>query len=100
MIKDRKMDAFVDIIMKNLTNINWAGPAIFVVAVLVIFAFFRKFTLVLLIILTIVIGWGAQDMIILNMNTDNELINVPFLVYSIGGVTVFFLALYSFFKSD
>ncbi len=93
------MDAFVDIIIENLTNINWEGPAAFVVAALAIFAFFRKFTLVLLIILTVVIGWGAQDMIILNLNSDHELISVPFLVFSIGGVTVFFLALFSFFKS-
>ena len=94
------MDAFVDIIMENLTNINWEGPAAFVVAALAIFAFFRKFTMVLLIILTVVIGWGAQDMIILNMDTDNKLISVPFLVYSVGGVAVFFLVLFSFFKSD
>ena len=94
------MESLLDRIVENLTKINWEGPSAFVVALLAIFAFLRKFTLVLLIILTVVIGWGAEDLIVLNLNTNDRIISAPLLVYIIGGVTVFFLTLYSFFKSD
>ena len=94
------MEGFVDTIMEHLTNINWEGPAAFVVAVLAVFAFLRKFSLILIIILTIVVGWGAEDIILFNLETDDALITAPLLVYTVGGVTVFLFALYSFFKSD
>jgi len=94
------MEGLLDKIIGHLTTINWEGPAAFVVAILAIFAFFRKFFLVLLIILTIVIGWGAEDLIILNLETNDKIINAPLIVYAVGGVTVFFLILHSFFKSD
>ena len=94
------MEGFVDTIIEHLTNINWEGPAAFVVAVLAVFAFLRKFSLILIIILTIVIGWGVEDIILFNLETDDALITAPLLIYTVGGVSVFFFALYSFFKSD
>ena len=94
------MESFIDTVIQNLTHINWEGPAAFFIAALAIFALFRKFSLVLIIILTIAIGWGAEDIIIFNLQTDDKLIGAPFLVYIIGGITTFFLAVYSFFKSD
>ncbi len=94
------MDGFFDTIMQNLKTINWEGPAAFVVAVLAIFALLRKFMLIFMIILTVVIGWGAQDMIIYNLQTNDKLISAPLLVYIVGGIATFILAIYSFFKSD
>jgi len=94
------MEGLIDKIIGHLTAINWEGPAAFIVAILAIFAFFRKFSLVLLIILTIVIGWGAEDIIILNLETNDKIISAPLLVYVIGGIIIFFLILHSFFKSD
>ncbi|MFC1538743.1 hypothetical protein ACFL6H_04905 [Candidatus Latescibacterota bacterium] len=94
------MESFVDTIIENLTHINWEGPAAFVIAAMAIFALFRKFTLVLLIILTIAIAWGAEDIIIFNLQTDDKMISAPLLIYIVGGITTFFLALYTFFKSD
>ena len=96
----KKMEGFVDTVIEHLTNINWEGPAAFVVAVLAVFAFLRKFSLILIIILTIVIGWGVEDIILFNLETDDALITAPLLIYTVGGVSVFFFALYSFFKSD
>ncbi len=94
------MESFIDIIIENLKNVNWEGPAAFVVALLAVFAFFRKFSIVLLILLTIAIAWGAEDLILFNLDTNNEFISAPLLVYIVGGIAVFFLTLYSFFKSD
>ena len=93
------MGGFVDLILENLRTINWDGPAAFVVAVMAVFTFFRKWSLILLILFTVVISWGAEDLIILNLESKNEVISAPFLVYIVGGLAVFFLALFSFYKS-
>ena len=94
------MDSFFDVVIENLKHVNWEGPAAFVVAIMAVFAFMRKWSLLLLVILTIAIGWGAENLIILNLDTDNEMISLPLLVYAIGGVCIFLLALYSFFKPE
>ena len=93
------MDGFLSNIMAQLTSINWQGPAVFVIILLLFLSIFRKWSLVLLILLTIVLAWGAQDLIITNLESRNELITVPFLIYCVGGGTVLILFLISFFKS-
>ncbi len=94
------MADFLDLILYNLENINWDGPAIFVVLILVGMLLFRKWTMLLLVIFTIVLGWGAQDLIITSMESDMDVVSVPLIIYSIGGGTVLILALISFFKSS
>ena len=93
------MDAFLDIIMEHLRTINWQGPAVFVVVVMAVFAFLRKFSIVLLIIFIVVLSWGAEDLIILNLDTQDQLISAPLLIYIVGGLSVLILALYSFYRS-
>ena len=92
------MDSFIDIVIENLKNVNWEGPAAFIVVILMFFAIFRKWILVLLVVLTIVLGWGAQDLILLNLESENTVITVPLLVYLVGGVSVVLLSLFTFFK--
>ncbi|MCD6308063.1 MAG: hypothetical protein J7M24_03600 [Candidatus Latescibacteria bacterium] len=92
------MDAFVNMILYNLENINWDGPAIFVVLILAALVLFKKWTMLLLVVFTIVLGWGAEDLIITNYESDMEIVSVPLIIYSIGGGTVLILALISFFK--
>lgn len=94
------MDQFISNITSNLQNINWEGPAAFILGIIAIFALFRKWSLVLLVMLILVVGWGAQDIILMNMDTKDTVISVPLLTYVIGGLAVFILALFSFFKSE
>ncbi len=94
------MDIYFEILKENLMNINWDGPAIFVVLILAVLLVLRKWSMLLLIVLTIVLGWGAQDLIITNYESNQNIISVPLVIYSVGGGTVLLLALYSFFKSS
>ena len=94
------MNSIIDILLTNLKDINWDGPAIFVVIILAVMAVFRKWSMLLLIILTVVLSWGAQDLIITNFESEQTLISVPFIIYCIGGGTIILLALISFFKSS
>jgi hypothetical protein len=93
------MDIFIDLAKEQIMNINWDGPALFVLIILAILLILRKWSMFLLIVLTIVLGWGAEDLIITSMGTDQEIISVPFLIYCIGGGAIIILALISFFKS-
>jgi len=94
------MNSIIDILLTNLKDINWDGPAIFVVIILAVMAVFRKWSMLLLIILTVVLSWGAQDLIITNFESEKTLVSVPFIIYCIGGGTIILLALISFFKSS
>jgi len=93
------MQGFIDTIIWNIRNIDLQGPAIFVIIALAFLAVFRKWSMLLLILLTIVLGWGAQDLIITNMESSSDVVTVPFLIYCVGGGTIIILFLISFFKS-
>ena len=94
------MEGFIDLILDNLSSINWQGPAAFVVAVIVVYAIFRKWSLILLILFTVVLSWGVEDLIILNMESKDQVISAPLLIYIVGGIAVLFLTLFSFYKSN
>ena len=65
---------------------------------LAVLAIFRQYRILLLTLLTIVLGWGAGDLIIQNIETDMQVISVSLLIYCIGGGIVLILCLISFFK--
>ena len=92
------MSVFIDNILWNLMNINWEGSAMFAIAILAILAIYRQWHILLITLLTIVLGWGAQEIIILNIETKVQVTSVPFLVYCIGGGIVVILTIISFFK--
>jgi len=92
------MDMFLDNILWHLMEINWEGPAMFAVIVLAILAVFRQWYILLITLLTIALGWGAEDLIVYNLETHLDLISVPLLIYCVGGGLAVILCLISFFK--
>ena len=93
------MDQFISKVLSNLQHIDWESPAAFIVALIAVFALMKRWSLVLLIILTVVVGWGAEDMIVLNLNTQDRITSVPFLIYIVGSAVVFLFVMISFFKT-
>ena len=93
------MDQLIAKVLSNLQDINWESPAAFVIALIAVFALMKRWSLVLLIVLTVVLGWGAEDMIILNLTTEDRIVSLPFLIYIVGSLVVFLFAMTSFFKS-
>jgi hypothetical protein len=94
------MSDIVSIIAENLKATDWSGPALFVVIILAILLLLRKWSMFLLILLTVVLGWGAQDLIITNLESSQKVISLPFVIYCVGGGIIIILALVSFFKSS
>lgn len=94
------MRTFIDFVLDRLKSIDWGGPALFVVVVLLILMIKKKWSMLLLIVFTFVLGWGAEHLIVFNIETSQNLISVPLIIYCIGGGIVFILAALSFFKSS
>ena len=93
------MNTFVENILWNLSHINWEGYAMFATVLLAIFAVFRQWKILLLTLLVIALGWGVQDIIIMNVNTDASVISLPLFIYCIGGGLIIILSLIAFLKS-
>lgn len=92
------MEAFIDNIIWNLHAVDWEGTGMFAVIVLAILAMFRKWRILLLTLLTIALGWGAEDIIIMNMMTNTRILSIPFLIYCVGGGLAMLFSLISFFR--
>ena len=92
------MDVFIENIMCNLTHIDWEGSAMFAIVMLSVLAIFKQWHILLLTLLFIVLGWGAQDIIIMNVETDMKIMSLPLFVYFIDGGIVIILSLISFLK--
>ena len=92
------MDVFFDNILENFRTINWEGPAMFGIIVLTTLAIFKQWKILLITLLTIVLGWGVQDLIIMNIANNMKIITVPLLIYCIGGGIALLLFLISFLK--
>lgn len=92
------MSNFLDAILQNLVVIDWEGPAMFAIVFLTLLAIFRQWHILLITLFMIVLGWGAQDLIIMNIETNMQIMSVPVLIYCIGGGLGLILILISFFK--
>ncbi len=92
------MSGFFDAVMRNLSNLNWEGPAMLAIIGLAVLAMFRQWHVLLITLFTIVLGWGAEDLIIMNIETNMEIISVSLLIYCIGGGIGLILAFSSFLK--
>jgi hypothetical protein len=93
------MDSITNTIIAHLKSINFEGPAMFVIAFLALLGYFRRWSILLLSLLVIVLGWGARDLIILNIKSQSAMISLPLIIYGIGGLLILFLVLISFYKS-
>lgn len=89
--------------METVINIireyNWESPFTFIIVILVALVFMRKWSIFLLVLLTAVLSWGAKDLIIMNMETNQQIVNIPIIVYGVGGILFIILSLLSFYKS-
>ena len=92
------MEIFIENILWNLTHIDWEGSAMFAIVILSVLAIFKQWHILLLTLLFIVLGWGAQDIMIMNVETDMRIMSLPFFIYCLGSGIVIILSLISFLK--
>ncbi len=89
----------METVINIIRNYNWESPFTFVMVILVALVFMRKWSIFLLVLLTAVLSWGAQDMIIMNLETKQQILDLPVIIFVVGGVMFIVLTLVSFYKS-
>ena len=82
----------------NFKTVNWEGPVMFLIIILALLSVFRQWHILLLVLMTIVIGWGAEDIMLLNIETSNNIVSLSLVIYCCGGGIALVLSLLAFFK--
>ena len=93
------MEAFIQSALDFIQSYDWNSPFTFVLIVLAGLLILRKFSIFLIVFATVVIGWGAQDLMITSAGTSKEIISMPLIIYGVGGVAFIILSLISFYRS-
>ncbi|MFC1573740.1 hypothetical protein ACFL30_00990 [Candidatus Latescibacterota bacterium] len=93
------MDSIIQQALDYIQSYNWNSPFTFVLIVLAGLLILRKFTIFLIVLATVVIGWGAQDLMITSIGSNKEIISMPLIIYGVGGVAFIILSLISFYRS-
>lgn len=94
------MDALIQSALEYIENYNWNSPFTFIIVVLLGLLILKKFSMFLIVLVTVIIGWGAQDLIITSSITNKEIVSIPLIVYGIGGIAFIVLSLISFYRSS
>jgi hypothetical protein len=97
---DLFMDIYIAKLANHLTGIIWEGPAMFGIISLTILAIFRQWHILLITIFSIVVGWGGEDLIIMNISTEQPVVTIPFLSYCSGSFFVVILLFITFLKAS
>ena len=92
------MESFIENIIMNFKAVSWEGPAMFMIIVLAFLSVFRQWHILLLVLMTIVIGWGAEDIMLLNIATNNNVVSLSLVIYCCGGGIALILSLMAFLK--
>jgi hypothetical protein len=94
------MDSLIQTITGYIQSYDWNNPFTFIVVILLALLILKRFTIFLLVLVTVVLGWGAQDLIISNSTSNKEIVSLPLIIYGVGGVAFIILSLISFYKSS
>ena len=89
----------LETVINIIKDYDWENPFTFVIVILVALLFMRKWSIFLLVLLTAALSWGARDMIIMNLDTKQQILDLPIIIYGVGGVLFIILTLWSFYKS-
>ena len=89
----------METVINIIRDYNWENPFTFVIVILVALVVMRKWSVFLLVLLTAALSWGAQDLIIINLETKRQIVDLPIIIYGVGGVLFIVLTLLSFYKS-
>ena len=94
---DRFLD-FIDYIYWTLRDLDVRSPFITAVIIfLAIFALFKRWMLVTLILLLVVLGIGVEYFLFEYEYAESVILKICFTFYNIGGIFIVIIAVYDFF---
>ena len=82
------MDALVQVVVQNFQAYDWNSPLTIVFVLLAILGIMRKWGMFATLAVTIMLGIGGANLIVMNAATAEAVISVPMIAYAIGGIAV------------
>ena len=92
------MGNIINAVVEYVQTYNWDNPMTFGFVILGVLAVFGKWRIIFITVVTYCLGMLARDLIIWNMRTMQEVITVPDVIYSAGGIAVLCIVGLSFIK--
>lgn len=89
------MGALIDKLKNIFENTNWEGPAAFAAAAIVFLTFMKRWILIALVIVILLVGAGIENYVTFQLEFNERTISASQIVYVAGGIVIFFLALFS-----
>ena len=94
------MEEFIARITERISTFDWQGPGMFAIVLLAVLALIKRFDVVLIVLFTVALAWGAGDLVVTNLTTGAKLTSLPFLIYCIGGGIAAILFIIAMLKSS
>ena len=92
------MVTFIERVFTYIHTYDLDSPFSFFIIILTILILFRKWGILLLILMTLFLSFYTRDIIIINLITKQELITLPFIIYGVGSILIGAVSLISFIK--
>jgi hypothetical protein len=92
------MDTLVNSVHTYIQTFSLNNPASYLVVVLLCLAVLRKWSILLLTLLTYILASIARDLIVMNLQNAHVVVGVPMVIYCIGGFLIALVALIGFVR--
>jgi hypothetical protein len=92
------MDAMVEMLRTFIQHVNWQSPFSFVIIAVCLLALAGRWGSVLMVAATGILAAIAHNLIIMNIQTTQEIASVPAAIYCIGGIVIGVVFVVSFVR--
>ncbi len=92
------MNTLVNSVLAYIQTFSLYNPSSYLVLVLICLAFMKKWSILILTLLTYVLASVARDLIVMNLQTAQMIIGVPLIIYCTGGFIISVITLIAFVK--
>ena len=91
------MGGNIDVIKEFIGNFNWDGPKAFALLGVIAFGIMRKWLLVALVLLVVVVGTNIEKYVLFEYQFNDVTVGASWIVYVVGGVVITLAAFFSLF---
>ncbi len=82
------MESLVNTALEYLHAYSWQSPLTFIFIALGLLALLGRWGIILMVMLTMVLGSIAHNLIVLNLTTSEAVVGVPTVIYCMGGILI------------
>ncbi len=92
------MEMLLNTALMHVQTFDWQGPYTFLFLVLAILAIFGRWGIIFTTLITLLLGKIAHDLIVMDLQTSQAIIEVPLVIYCVGGILIGLAVLVRFIR--